>query len=196
MGPLMGIGEIGPDGRRGGQLERELEMWESAVKGKRKGYRDKIKARESGVSDAVNGEDGQDDERGEPDMKRARMDVDDSAEASQRHANGNGNAMPPPRQQRLNLSLGRANGSHQHALPQELADDEPLEDDVDGEDDADGDETESVDDDEVDEGDGDDELPEDAGGDDYGPHEQLRHEALLNGSGAVEIVSGSEDESD
>ena len=72
---VMGIGEVGKDGRVGGRLERELEVFESVVRGKRKGYREKIKARESGVS-GVDGEEAEE----EREKKRVRRTSDDQEE--------------------------------------------------------------------------------------------------------------------
>lgn len=79
MDGVMQLGVVGKDGRLGGRLERELEAYEEIIKGKRKGYRDKVKARES-VGDAD-----VEDERGEPSNKKARRmsgdeDVDDEEE--------------------------------------------------------------------------------------------------------------------
>lgn len=71
---VMGVGEIGKDGRVGGRLERELEVFESVVRGKRKGYREKVKARESGVS-GVDGEEGEEREK-----KRVRRSSDENPE--------------------------------------------------------------------------------------------------------------------
>ena len=72
---VMGIGEVGKDGRVGGRLERELEVFESVVRGKRKGYREKVKARESGVS-GVDGEEGEE----EREKKRIRRTSDETPE--------------------------------------------------------------------------------------------------------------------
>ena len=64
----MDVGAIGLDGRSGGRLEREVAMYEEAVNKKRKGYRDKVKARESNGADGEReGED-----RGEPSSKKVR----------------------------------------------------------------------------------------------------------------------------
>ena len=65
---VMGLGERNEEGVVvGGRLEKELAVFEEVVKGKRKGYRDKVKARESGVGDeTMEGGDG------EPQAKRAR----------------------------------------------------------------------------------------------------------------------------
>ncbi len=49
MAQVMGLGAVGEDGKVGGRLERELEVWETVVRGKRKGYREKVKQRESGL---------------------------------------------------------------------------------------------------------------------------------------------------
>ena len=45
---VMQLDVLGSDGRRGGRVEREVEVWEKEIRGKRKGYRDRVKARESG----------------------------------------------------------------------------------------------------------------------------------------------------
>ncbi|KAK7888524.1 hypothetical protein LTR67_008870 [Exophiala xenobiotica] len=65
----LGAGGAGKDGPRlGARLEKELEAYEEIVRGKRKGYRDKVKARES------LGDGGQEEEedRGEPTNKKVR----------------------------------------------------------------------------------------------------------------------------
>jgi DNA polymerase epsilon subunit 3 len=73
MGGVMELD--GPEGE--GRLERELAVFEEVIKGKRKGYREKVKARESaggvggekvGEGEAMEGVV----ERGEPDAKKAR----------------------------------------------------------------------------------------------------------------------------
>lgn len=86
MDSVMGIGAIGADGRSGGRLEREVEKYEESIRGKRKGYRDKVKARESaGAASAsggnVNGsgdadaKEAEDRDRGH-ESKRIRRDTD------------------------------------------------------------------------------------------------------------------------
>jgi len=50
-----GVMGMGGDGRKAGRVEREVEKWEGDVRGKRKGYREKVKARESGVGDTTVG---------------------------------------------------------------------------------------------------------------------------------------------
>jgi DNA polymerase epsilon subunit 3 len=62
---VMQLGAVGADGRTGGRLEREVEMFEELAAKKRKGYRDKVKARESGGA-------GDDEDGGEPNSKKAR----------------------------------------------------------------------------------------------------------------------------
>ena len=66
MSGVMGLGAAGKDGRLGARLEKELEAYEEIVRGKRKGYRDKVKARESF------GEGHEEEERGEPTNKKVR----------------------------------------------------------------------------------------------------------------------------
>ena len=86
MENVMGLGMLGKDGRRGGRVEREVEKWEGDVRGKRRGYREKVKARESGVGDTTVGTldteggegDGDGEERDrENEAKRIRIDDDD-----------------------------------------------------------------------------------------------------------------------
>ncbi|EXJ91124.1 hypothetical protein A1O1_04231 [Capronia coronata CBS 617.96] len=83
MAGVMELGAVGQDGRLGGRLEREMEAYEEIIQRKRKGYRDKVKARESLAGDGEGGEDGEAGaaERGEPSSKKARrMDDDDDDE--------------------------------------------------------------------------------------------------------------------
>lgn len=83
MGGIMQLGATGADGKAGGRLERELEVFESVVRGKRKGYRDKVKARESGDSHLGTGGKGilnGEDEGGERETKRARYEGGDEEE--------------------------------------------------------------------------------------------------------------------
>ncbi|KAK5452048.1 hypothetical protein LTS15_007771 [Exophiala xenobiotica] len=69
MGLGAGAGSAGKDGPRlGARLEKELEAYEEIVRGKRKGYRDKVKARES-LGDGGQEEEG---DRGEPTNKKVR----------------------------------------------------------------------------------------------------------------------------
>ena len=77
---VMDLGAVGKDGRTGGRLERELEVYEQALMQKRKGARDRKsnKARESTGTAAEGGDEADEEERGEPSNKRARrMDEDD-----------------------------------------------------------------------------------------------------------------------
>lgn len=77
---VMDLGAVGKDGRTGGRLERELEVYEHALMQKRKGARDRKsnKARESTGTAADGGDEADEEERGEPSNKRARrMDEDD-----------------------------------------------------------------------------------------------------------------------
>ncbi|KPI43078.1 DNA polymerase epsilon subunit D [Cyphellophora attinorum] len=76
---LAGVMEVGKvdavTGQNSGRLEREMAVYEEMVRGKRKGYRDKVKARESaggpGAGDTtIEGEENL--ERGEPEAKKLR----------------------------------------------------------------------------------------------------------------------------
>ncbi|KAG9786654.1 hypothetical protein ABEF93_004703 [Exophiala dermatitidis] len=91
MDGVMELGAVGKDGRLGGRLERELEAYEEILQRKRKGYRDKMKARESLAAD------GDDEaEMGEPSSKKARRaseeeeNVDDDDRLLEQQLNGTG----------------------------------------------------------------------------------------------------------
>lgn len=174
MAQVMGIGEVGRDGKVGGRLERELEVWENVVRGKRKGYREKVKMRESGV-----GGEGEEDGR-EREAKRARMEEEVEVEGS-----GKKHTAPPHAghaSQDQTLTNGADNG-------QAGGDVDIHDDDGDGEDeasdegspsadgDSDGDETQP---DEEDDPDDDEEpAPDEEDLDGFGPEDQLRQE--ING---------------
>lgn len=168
LGQLMEL-----DGREGGgRLERELEAWETVVKGKRKGYREKVKGRQSGVG--AGGEEGE--ERGEPETKRARVTEGDKEnmdtsmlDGGAEHTNGDAE-------------------SHHHPKTMFSDDDEPLEDTYR----EDADATEDDGNAEEDEDEPEDETRDEDTLDNYGPDEQLRRDILLNGDDA----GGTEDDSD
>ncbi|KAH0847355.1 DNA polymerase epsilon subunit 3 [Fonsecaea pedrosoi] len=67
---VMDLGAVGKDGRTGGRLERQVEVYEEIIGKKRRGYREKVKARESGGG-AADG-DGDAEDRGEPSNKKIR----------------------------------------------------------------------------------------------------------------------------
>ncbi|KAL6252967.1 hypothetical protein RBB50_000686 [Rhinocladiella similis] len=155
MGGVMGLGAVGQDGRLGGRLERELEAYEEHIKGKRKGYRDKVKARES-VGDDQQQQQQHDQtgdataaeaaERGEPSTKKARrMSEDDDDDDDQRmleaQLNG-GNAVD-------------ANGDDEDDQDEEEEVDEEEENDDEEEDDDDDDDEEEQGEDEERENDAD-----------------------------------------
>jgi DNA polymerase epsilon subunit 3 len=73
---IMEMGVVGTDGRMGGRLEREVEMYERTVGEKRRGYRDRVKARESGVTE---GEEVDDGERSSKKLRRTSQDEDDES---------------------------------------------------------------------------------------------------------------------
>lgn len=85
LAQVMQVGEVDTEtGEATGRLEREMKVFEEVIRGKRRGYRDKVKARESvgggdGGETAEGGEvEGEGEgsaagiERGEPETKRAR----------------------------------------------------------------------------------------------------------------------------
>ena len=186
MGDVMGLSEVGVDGKVGGRLERELEVWETVVRGKRKGYREKVKMRESGAgagsSENGDGErkEGQgEEEEGEREAKRARVEEgvegvvwtegDDGAASF----GGGQQTSPPHPDSRQPLTNGAAKGQ---VAAHDINDDEGEEDD-DDEGSADGDETQPDEEDDPEEEEepapGEEEL------DGYGPDDQLRHD--MNG---------------
>ncbi|KAJ9616773.1 hypothetical protein H2200_000492 [Cladophialophora chaetospira] len=88
---VMEVGVIGDDGRQGGRLEREVALYEEGVMKKRKGYREKVKARESTGA----GGDGVDvdEDRGEPSSKRPRRMSEDDEEERMLEQQLNGTAV-------------------------------------------------------------------------------------------------------
>lgn len=76
---VMGLEERNEDGSVGGRLERELAVFEEIVRGKRKGYREKVKARESGVGAEGEGAEGE----GERDAKRPRRESEADVDADE-----------------------------------------------------------------------------------------------------------------
>ena len=186
MSGVMGLGVMGSDGRVGGRLERELEIWESVVRGKRKGYRDKVKARESGAGSTEGGsnEVGNDidasmleDEDGERLAKRIRVEEDPSLLATGATITNNISdafAMPPPNgYPRIVNGHHRSTGDFSDDAIDTLQDDEaeePYDEDI-----PDGDDTQ-VEEDE-------DEEEEQALGEEEadvdGPDDQSRHD--MNG---------------
>lgn len=161
LGGIMGLE------REGGRLERELEAWENVVKGKRKGYREKVKGRQSGTG--MEGD--------EPESKRVRV---DSAEEEMGGLNGEG-----------------SHDGEEHRHPKTMfSDDEGAENGFHEENengnDNDADATESDGNGEEDEEEADEVRGDEDTLDDYGPDEQLRRDILRNGDDA----GGTEDESD
>lgn len=190
MGGVMGLGEVGADGKVGGRLERELEVWETVVRGKRKGYREKVKQRESGVgpgsSENGDGErkEGEDD-RGEPEAKRARVDEEGMsgpegtgrAEGRTGAASSDGQQTAPPRPVGSNHGHPLTNGAGKGQRGDNVHDDEGEDDEDDDDGSADGDETQP--DEEDDPEDEEEPAPDEEELDGYGPEDQLRHD--MNG---------------
>jgi hypothetical protein len=179
MGQVMGLGEVGPDGKVGGRLERELEVWETVVRGKRKGYREKVKMRESGAGrDSENG-DGASKDGEERDAKRARVEEEEGRAGDARtdryegaHSLGGEQPHPDP-SSRQTLTNGAAKGPVGH----DVHDDDDGEDDGYDEGSAEGDETQP--DEEDDPEDEEEPAPDEEELDGYGPDDQLRHD--MNG---------------
>ena len=189
MDGVMQLGSVGSDGRLGGRLERELEAYEEIIKSKRKGYRDKVKVRESlGDADA-------EDERGEPSNKKARRmsgdeDVDDEDERMlEQQLNGVPGSSPNTK--------AKTNGDD--AAPDEEADvseaDEAGDEEHDDEDDEQDEDDGAEDEDEQDEREDADETgADDAEELEEREHADARGRIALMPDGNVEM--GSEDESE
>ena len=196
LGGVMGLGQIGKDGRTGGRLERELEVFEEAVKGKRKGYREKVKKKDSvgdttGVTEDAEGL--EQDERGEPTAKKARR----TSGQGREDENGDGHTHGPTR---LSLSMngsgGKANegevsrtdGTDEETTP------EPDQDAGDG----DGDEDENQEDDEEEDEEQDEEEQEadDDEEDDVDDPDRNGQLSMALAPNGREEVGGSEDDSD
>lgn len=150
------------------RVEQELTQWEEVVRGKRRGYREKVKARESGQGAQ------QDEEDGEREGKRRKRETGYGVieDGRQSHA-----------------GEGMANGRASHG--QEVVDggddtlqDDELDDPVDEDDQLEPDAQDSEPEDEDEEDEGQDEV------DSYGPDDQLRQD--MNG----EAGGTSEEESD
>lgn len=193
MDGLMDVGKQGPNGEILGRLERELEVFENTVRGKRKGYRDKIKQRESDATVKMTDAEGE----GEPETKRVRMD-------NEGHQNDENQANPQSPRSTLTANghagvSGATAGGKTFSQHRQAVDDDDTEDDLEHDDHEDEEPEEGDDqDDGLDENENEDgtdpeteqRLDEDMDPDDYGPNEQLRYE-IANGN-----VGASEDESD
>lgn len=182
----MQLGAVGKDGKRGGRVEREVESWEGNVRGKRAGYREKVKARQSTgtngdttlgtVGEDIEGaEEEEEEEAREHDSKRLRFDE----EGQQREGSATGEISRSTQNLRLSVN---------HRRKLESTEDEDAEEDLDDD--------ES---DEQDEDDGDDAQDQEAPDmedtleqDDPG---ETRGKGSLAPNGRVE-VNGSDDDSD
>ncbi|KIW70504.1 hypothetical protein PV04_02766 [Phialophora macrospora] len=203
MSGVMDLGAIGKDGRQGGRLEREVALYEESVMKKRKGYREKVKARESA---------GGEEDRGEPDSKKIRRiseeDEDEEERMLEQQLNGttagvvadqdaNGNTQSS-NVDVISVAVGNAPGNgKEKAIP---ASDGPDEDeDVDDADDAEDDGAGDEEDDQADETEDDEEENEDGSGDDEAENDDVDDARLTNGrrrgllpNGEVEIASDEE----
>jgi DNA polymerase epsilon subunit 3 len=190
MGGVMGLGEVGADGKVGGRLERELEVWETVVRGKRKGYREKVKQRGSGagLGSSENG-DGEKkeagDDRGEPEAKRARVaeegisgpEAAGRAEGSTGAASSDRQQIAPSRPVGSTHGQRLTNGAGKGPRPDNVHDDEGEDEEDDDDGSADGDETQPDEDDDPE--DEEEPAPDEEELDGYGPEDQLRHD--MNG---------------
>ena len=207
---VMELGAVGKDGRLGGQLERELQVYEEALMQKRKGARDRKsnKVRESTGTAADGGDEAEDDERGEPSSKRARrMDVEenDDPEDDDRMLDMQLNGMQEDsinatdRRKRTSTTgsspLTNGNGKGKAEETESDADPDPEEEEADEDDDEENDDDEDEDEDDGDEenddeqGDAEDRLEERNGS------RNRNGRVGLQPDGRVEI-EGSDDDSD
>jgi len=203
MAGVMELGVVGKDGRLGGRLEREMEVYEEMVKEKRKGYRDKVKARES-VGEDADGEG----ERGEPSSKRARrMSDEDTGEEEEeermleQQLNGTGmeNSSSPTRKatrkRKPDSGSSPALNGKGKSVEQADSDAEVVEEEAEDEAESEVDDDDDDDDDADEQDDEEDEGDDDEGDDvDESNHTNSRERVGLMPDGNVEV--GSEDESD
>lgn len=179
----MQLGVIGKDGKRGGRLEREVESWEGNVRGKRAGYREKVKARQStGTNgDTTFGTVDEDGEGGEEDREHdnKRLRIDD--EGHEREGSATGEISRSTQKLKLGVNGNRRT--------QDQDEDDDVEDDV-----QDEDESDEHDDEDEDEGQDQDETQAEntLETEDFDSH---RRKGTLAPDGRVE-VDNSDDDSD
>jgi hypothetical protein len=182
---LMEVGKVDADGKATGRLEREVEMYERLVGEKRKGYRERVKARNQDQNGNANGNGeagGQEEQRAAKKVRRNIADDDEEQSALERQLNGD-------------TTMETDGGEGPRDVPE--VEDEPEEGaDQDGEDGEDEDDEDEDDDDEQDEDE--DEQDDDKrlaeAEDDLEVREETGRIGLAP-DGRVEI-EGSEDESD
>ncbi|KIW89970.1 uncharacterized protein Z519_09400 [Cladophialophora bantiana CBS 173.52] len=97
FGHVMDLGVVGKDGRTGGRLEREVEAYEEIIGRKRRGYKEKLKARESGGAEGDDGE--VEEDKGEPSNKKIRRmsaeEEDEEERMLEQQLNGTTTSEPP-----------------------------------------------------------------------------------------------------
>ena len=212
---VMGLGAVGKDGRTGGRLERELELYEQELMQRRKGARDRKtnKARESTGTGIDGGDEAEESERGEPSNKRARrMEVDEDGDDDEENrmldlqlngAQADGEALPGSatkgtrRKQPATDGKGKGKDVDMESDPEDEDEEEDQDDDEGDDDDNDGDENDDdADNDDDDEQDDDenDEDTEDQLEEMNGSRSRNGHRGLQP-NGRVEI-EGSDEESD
>ena len=184
LGVVVDGGEAGGGGIVGGRLERELAVWEGVVRGKRKGYREKVRAK--GGKGGEKGEKGEgvdestvmEEEDGERDAKRVRMGTDGDRDGE------GGAGMAPPASRSFVAGEGQRSAANGASRPLSAdgqiddGDETQLDDEGDqDDDDANGDEGQDEEDDEDEPSRGDEET------DGYGPDDQLRHDMNGNDTG-------------
>lgn len=192
MDGLMDLGKKDAEGKPLGRLEREIEAFEETARGKRKDYRDKMKAREGGIS-AVDSS-GKDERKKKGGGKSVQERIT-SQSPNRKRSEGEGetdDSDGEPERKRMRQTNGQASvpraEDHDATEPEENAEDEEaeVEEVEEGDEGDEGDEDENEDEEEDDEeGERADDLDDDSAG------EQLRQMAR-NG----EAESDSDDESD
>lgn len=207
MAGVMDLGAVGTDGRLGGRLEREMEAHEEILKGKRKGYRDKVKARESAGGDGAGEEDeGDGVERGEPSSKKARRMSEEDMDEEERMLNAQLNGPSAEDDSFMNTTgTARINGSTSspalNGKARAVTDDESDVEDGDEEEDGE-DEDEDEDEDDEEEEDDDDEHDGNEDGREANDLDDPDETRGPNGTGRIALMPdgnveiASEDESD
>lgn len=190
---VMNIGVTGKDGKRGGRIEREIELWENNVRGKRRGYRDKVKARDStgggggGAYTTVDSIAIEEEEGDEHQSKRRKRDSEEvMIEEGESH---NASALSGTRDSVANDTSSTALKPGRLGLADDMADEDESEDMGDSEDEEDDEQLEEEERDEE------EELREAEDSVDADESSRRKHETLAP-DGRIEVVDSSDEESE
>lgn len=194
MAQVMNLGVMGKDGKRGGRVEREVEAWEGNVRGKRRGYRDKVKARDSvggvdttvgSVDVDVDGDEHAEREDGVHESKRRKRDSQD--ELLQAEADGDVSMVSETTRDNNNTNgANQTKASHNRAN-----DDEEDAEDIDDSADDNEDEQQDEEDEENPEETQDAEDPADVE-----ETSRRKNAGTLAPDGRIEVAGSDDDESD